>query len=68
VDMYQFRWLTVSGSSASGLVSLPANASGGACTFDESGGDVGGAVLAIQGDQDFCASTGAKGGRTGFKP
>jgi hypothetical protein len=24
VDMYQFRWLTVSGSSASDLVSLPA--------------------------------------------
>ena len=24
MDMYQFRWLTVSGSSASGLVSLPA--------------------------------------------
>jgi hypothetical protein len=45
----------------------PANASGGSCTFGESGGDVGGAVLTIQGDQDFCASTGAKGGRTNLK-
>jgi hypothetical protein len=44
-----------------------ANASGGACTFTESGGDVGGAVLSIQGDQDYCAATGAKSGRISLK-
>ena len=44
-----------------------ANASGGACTFTESGGDVGGAVLSIQGDQDYCAASGAKSGRISLK-
>jgi hypothetical protein len=44
-----------------------ANASGGACTFTESGGDVGGAVLSIQGDQYYCAATGAKSGRISLK-
>jgi len=42
-----------------------ANGSGGACTFTEAGGDVGGAVLSIQGDQDYCAASGNKAGRTG---
>lgn len=43
---------------------VPANGSGGACTLAEAGGDVGGAVLSIQGDQDYCAATGLKNGRT----
>jgi hypothetical protein len=41
----------------------PANFSGGDCTNVEAGGDVGGAVLTIQGDQDYCAATGTKTGR-----
>jgi hypothetical protein len=44
-----------------------ANGSGGACTFAETGGDVGGAVISIQGDQDYCAATGNKGGRNALK-
>jgi hypothetical protein len=43
------------------------NGAGGACAATDSGGDVGGAVLTIQGDQDYCAATGIKGGRTGLK-
>jgi hypothetical protein len=46
---------------------LGADGSGGACTAPESGGDVGGAVLTIQGDQDYCAATGVKAGRNGLK-
>jgi hypothetical protein len=46
---------------------LGANGSGGACTFAEAGGDVGGAVLTIHGDQDFCAATGVKSGRISLK-
>ena len=46
---------------------LGQNGSGGACTGGEAGGDVGGAVLAIQGDQDYCAATGSKVGRVGLK-
>jgi hypothetical protein len=45
----------------------PANGTGGACTVGESGGDVGGAVISIQGDQDYCAGTGIKTGRVGMK-
>jgi hypothetical protein len=45
----------------------PANHAGGSCTFAETGGDVGGAVLSIQGDKDFCAVTGTHIGRTGLK-
>jgi hypothetical protein len=44
-----------------------ANGSGGNCNFGESGGDVGGAVISIQGDQDYCAATGSHAGRTGLK-
>jgi hypothetical protein len=44
-----------------------ANGSGGACTAFETGGDVGGAVLTIQGDQDYCAATGVKTGRTSMR-
>jgi hypothetical protein len=44
---------------------LPANHSGGTCTLAEAGGDVGGAVITIQGDQDFCAATSTQRGRTG---
>jgi hypothetical protein len=44
-----------------------ANGSGGACTFAETGGDVGGAVISIQGDQDYCAATGNKSGRNALK-
>ena len=46
---------------------VPNNGTGGACGATDSGGDVGGAVLTIQGDQDYCAATGIKGGRTGLK-
>jgi hypothetical protein len=46
---------------------LPANGSGGACTHAEQGGDVGGAVLTIQGDQDYCAATSSTSGRVGLK-
>jgi hypothetical protein len=46
---------------------LGQNGSGGDCTDQEAGGDVGGAVLTIQGDQDYCAATGSKVGRTGLK-
>ena len=45
----------------------PANGSKGACTAAEAGGDVGGAVLSIQGDQDYCAATGVHTGRTNLK-
>jgi hypothetical protein len=41
--------------------------SGGECTGIEQGGDVGGAVISIQGDQDYCAATGNHAGRTGLK-
>jgi hypothetical protein len=44
-----------------------ANGSQGACTAPETGGDVGGAVLTIQGDQDYCAATGVKTGRVALK-
>jgi hypothetical protein len=44
-----------------------ANGSGGACTSPEQGGDVGGAVLTIHGDQDYCAATGSHTGRTALK-
>jgi hypothetical protein len=44
-----------------------ANGSKGACTATEAGGDVGGAVLTIQGDQDYCATTGLKTGRISLK-
>ena len=47
--------------------SRPANGTGGACTFCEAGGDVGGAVLTIQSDLDYCAITGIKSGRNGLK-
>jgi hypothetical protein len=43
------------------------NHSGGGCSFAESGGDVGGAVLSIQGDQDFCAANSSHFGRVGLK-
>jgi hypothetical protein len=46
---------------------IPQNHTGGACTLSESGGDVGGAVLTIQGDQEYCAATGHHAGRTGLK-
>jgi len=46
---------------------FPANGSGGDCTNGEAGGDVGGAVLTIQGDQDYCAATSTKSGRTNLK-
>jgi hypothetical protein len=48
---------------------FPNNGSGGACASSafESGGDVGGAVLTIQGDQDYCAATGLKNGRASLK-
>ena len=45
----------------------PINGTGGACNVGESGGDVGGAVISIQGDQDYCAATGIKTGRVGMK-
>jgi hypothetical protein len=45
----------------------PINGTGGACNTGESGGDVGGAVISIQGDQDYCAATGIKTGRVGLK-
>jgi hypothetical protein len=41
----------------------PANHSGSACNVTEAGGDVGGAVLTIQGDQDYCTATGSRNGR-----
>ena len=44
-----------------------ANHTGGACGLAEAGGDVGGAVLTIQGDQDYCAANAVKTGRTGLK-
>jgi hypothetical protein len=44
-----------------------ANHSGGACFTAEAGGDVGGAVLTIQGDQDYCAATVVHTGRVGQK-
>jgi hypothetical protein len=44
-----------------------ANGSGGSCTFGEGGGDVGGAVISIQGDQDFCAATGSHSGHVNLK-
>ncbi|MGA9967229.1 MAG: hypothetical protein WBQ10_18685 [Terriglobales bacterium] len=44
-----------------------ANGSGGGCNFAETGGDVGGAVITIQGDQDYCAATGIHTGRNGLK-
>jgi hypothetical protein len=44
-----------------------ANHTGGACNLPEAGGDVGGAVLTIEGDQDFCAATNNHNGRTGMK-
>jgi hypothetical protein len=43
------------------------NGSGGACSATEAGGDVGGAVLTIQGEQDYCAATGDKLGRRSLK-
>jgi hypothetical protein len=44
------------------------NATGSPCnTTAEAGGDVGGAVLSIQGDHEYCAATGTKAGRTGLK-
>jgi len=46
---------------------FPANHTGGTCTNSEAGGDVGGAVLTIEGDQDFCAATGSHLGRIGLK-
>jgi hypothetical protein len=46
---------------------LAENHTGGACTNSEQGGDVGGAVLTIQGDQEYCAATGLKSGRIGLK-
>jgi hypothetical protein len=46
---------------------LGQNGSGGSCVPGEAGGDVGGAVLTIQGDQDYCAATGSKVGRVGLK-
>jgi hypothetical protein len=49
----------------SGIVG--ANGSGGQCSFFETGGDVGGAVISIQGDQDFCAASNNHFGRTGLK-
>ena len=49
----------------SGIVA--ANGSGGGCNFAETGGDVGGAVITIQGDQDYCAATGTHTGRNGLK-
>jgi len=49
----------------SGIVA--ANGSGGACNFAETGGDVGGAVITIQGDQDYCAATATHTGRNGLK-
>jgi hypothetical protein len=49
----------------SGIVA--ANGSGGACNFGETGGDVGGAVITIQGDQDYCTATGTHTGRNGLK-
>jgi hypothetical protein len=44
-----------------------ANGSGGGCNFAETGGDVGGAVITIQGDQDYCAATGTHTGRNFLK-
>jgi hypothetical protein len=44
-----------------------ANGSGGACTAPEKGGDVGGAVLTIDGDQYYCSTTSVKTGRVGLK-
>ena len=44
-----------------------ANGSGGGCNFAETGGDVGGAVITIQGDQDYCSATGTHTGRNGLK-
>lgn len=49
----------------SGIVA--ANGSGGGCNFAETGGDVGGAVITIQGDQDYCSATGTHTGRNGLK-
>ncbi len=43
------------------------NGSGGSCSATDAGGDVGGAVLSIQGDQDYCTATGIHAGRTGLK-
>jgi hypothetical protein len=43
------------------------NGSGGPCNSSESGGDVGGAVITIQGDQDYCAATGVKSGRVSLR-
>jgi hypothetical protein len=43
------------------------NGAGGSCNPADAGGDVGGAVLTIQGDQDYCAATGLKFGRIGLK-
>ncbi|MGA8492983.1 MAG: hypothetical protein WB711_21350 [Terriglobales bacterium] len=43
------------------------NGTGGACSPNDTGGDVGGAVLTIQSDQDYCAATGIKAGRVGLK-
>ena len=45
----------------------PSNGTGGSCNTTETGGDVGGAVISIQGDQDYCAATGVKTGRVGLK-
>jgi hypothetical protein len=45
----------------------PQNGSGGDCTNAEAGGDVGGAVISIQGDQDYCAATNIHSGRTNLK-
>jgi len=46
---------------------FPANHTGGACSVLEQGGDVGGAVLSIQGDQDYCTATGKHTGRNSLK-
>jgi hypothetical protein len=46
---------------------FPRNHTGGSCSFSEAGGDVGGAVLSIAGDQDYCAATGNHNGRVGLK-
>jgi hypothetical protein len=45
----------------------PANGSGGSCSAPEKGGDVGGAVLTIDGDQYYCSTTSVKTGRVGLK-
>jgi len=46
---------------------VPNNHSGGKCFNVESGGDVGGAVISIQGDQDFCAASSNHAGRVNLK-